>query len=155
MAANVVRLDIGSGAASRDGWVSIDNRAHPAVSLPYDLECYPWPLDDESVLQAFAGHVVARVNPARFGFIAFMNEVHRLLVPGGELQIITYYGTNARYQGDPCACNPVTEVTMYHFDPEHRSNLWLRYQPDPWRIVNLTWSNDSNIEACLAKRNGS
>lgn len=152
MTASVIRLDIGSGAASRPGWVSIDNRAHPAVSLPYDLERYPWPLDSDSVLQAFAGFVVARVNPARFGFIAFMNEVHRLLVPDGELTIVTYYGTNARYQADPAACNPVTEATFYHFDPEHRSNLWLRYQPEPWRIVSLTWSNDSNIEVCIAKR---
>lgn len=152
MAASVIRLDIGSGAASRPGWVSIDNRAHPAVSLPYDLERYPWPLDSDSVLQAFAGFVVARVNPARFGFIAFMNEVHRLLVPGGELTIVTYYGMNARYQADPAACNPVTEATFYHFDPEHRSNLWLRYQPEPWRIVSLTWSNDGNIEVCIAKR---
>ena len=33
-----IRLDIGSGAASRPGWLSIDNRAHPAVTLPHDLE---------------------------------------------------------------------------------------------------------------------
>ena len=84
------RLDIGSGAATRPGWLGIDNRAHPAVALPWDLEQYPWPLESESVLQAFAGHVVARINPARFGFLAFMNEVHRLLVPGGELLIVTY-----------------------------------------------------------------
>jgi len=147
-----MRLDIGSGAASRDGWVSIDNRAHPAVTLPYDLEQLPWPLESESVLQAFAGHVVARINPARFGFLAFMNEVHRLLVPGGELTIVTYYGMNPRYQADPAACNPVTEVTFCHFDPEHKSQLWLRYQPEPWRIVDMTWDCAANIEVRLVKR---
>jgi hypothetical protein len=147
-----IRLDIGSGAATRPGWFGIDNRAHPAVTLPYDLERYPWPLEGETVLQAFAGHVVARINPARFGFIAFMNEVHRLLVPAGELTIVTYYGVNSHYAADPAACNPVTQATFYHFDPEHKSDLWLRYQPAPWRIVDMQWTCDSNIEVRLVKR---
>lgn len=146
------RLDIGSGAATRPGWLGIDNRAHPAVALPWDLEQYPWPLESESVLQAFAGHVVARINPARFGFLAFMNEVHRLLVPGGELLIVTYYGVNQRYQADPAACNPVTEATFYHFDPEHKSKLWMRYQPEPWQIRDMAWDCAGNIEVLLGKR---
>lgn len=147
-----VRLDIGSGAGSRPGWVSIDNRAHPAVSLPWDLEQLPWPLESGTVLQAFAGFVVARVNPARWGFIAFMDEVWRLLVPGGELVIVTYYGCNSRYQGDPAACNPVTESTFYHFDPAHKSNLWHVYQPQPWAIRDMRWDVTGNIEVQLAKR---
>lgn len=147
-----IRLDIGSGGASRPGWLSIDNRAHPAVTLLHDLECYPWPIEFGTVLQAFAGHVVARINPARFGFIAFMNEVHRLLVPDGELTIVTYYGCNARYIADPAACNPVTEVTFAYFDPEHASDLWLRYQPEPWRIVDMSWNCAGNIEVSLVKR---
>src|SRR4051812_37243266 len=112
-----VRLDIGSGAASRPGWYAIDNRAHPAVTSPWDLEQIPWPLEDACAVQAFAGPVVARINPARWGFIAFMDEVWRLLIPNGELMIVTYYGCNSRFQGDPAAVNPVTEATIYHFDP--------------------------------------
>lgn len=152
MTSSCIRLDIGSGAATRPGWVGIDNRAHPAVTLPHDLESYPWPLDTGTVLQAFAGHVVARINPARFGFLVFMNEVHRLLVPGGELIVVTYYGTNQRYAGDPAACNPCTEATFYHFDPEHKSGLWLRYQPLPWQIRDMAWDCAGNIEVLLGKR---
>jgi hypothetical protein len=147
-----IRLDVGSGAASRPGWFSIDNRAHPAVHLVWDLECIPWPLEDCTVVQAFAGHVVARINPARWGFIAWMDELHRLLVPAGELMIVSYYGTNQRYQGDPAACNPVTESTFYHFDPAHKSGLWHVYQPQPWLIRDLRWSVDGNIECWLVKR---
>ncbi len=145
-----IRLSIG---ATRDGWYSIDNRGGNGADCIWDLEQMPWPLPDGCAIEAWAGHVVNRINPARWGMILFFNEIWRILKPGCQFTVISYYGTNARYQGDPCACNPVTEVTMYHFDPEHRSNLWLRYQPAPWKIVSLTWSNDSNIEACLAKRN--
>ena len=147
-----IRLDIGSGAASRPGWYSIDNRAHPAVTLPWDLEQIPWPLESGTVVQAFAGHVVSRLNPARWGFIAFMDELHRLLVPAGELTIVTYYGTNHRYASDPAACNPCTEATFYHFDPAHKSSLWHVYQPQPWLIRDMRWAVDGNIEVWLVKR---
>lgn len=147
-----VRLDIGSGAASRPGWLSIDNRAHPAVQLVHDLEQMPWPLESGTVVQAFAGHVVSRINPARWGFIAFMDELHRLLVPAGELMIVTYYGTNHRYASDPAACNPCTEATFQYFDPAQKSSLWHVYQPQPWAIRDMRWSVDGNIEVWLVKR---
>lgn len=147
-----LRIDIGSGAASRPGWYSIDNRSHPAVTLPWDLEQMPWPLEDRCAVQVFAGHVIARINPARFGFIAFMDEVWRLLIPAGELLVVTYYGANQRFQSDPAACNPVTEATFYHFDPAHVSNLWHVYQPQPWMIRDMQWSVEGNIEVLLVKR---
>lgn len=145
-------LDIGSGAASRPGWVSIDNRAHPAVTHVHDLEQIPWPLPDACAIQAFAGFVVNRINPARFGLIAFFDEVWRLLKPGGVLNIVAYYGCNHRYQSDPAACNPITENTLLYFDPAHRSGLWHVYQPQPWMITRQVWAADGNLEATIVKR---
>ena len=147
-----ILLDIGGGAAKRPGWYSIDNRAHPAIDCVWDLEQTPWPLEDCSVVQAYVGHAIARINPARWGFIAFMNEIWRLLHPHCELKIVTYYGTNQRYAGDPAAVNPCTEATFYHFEPAHKSNLWHVYQPQPWHIRYLAWEVDGNIEVTLGKR---
>lgn len=147
-----IRLDIGSGAASKPGWVSIDNRAHPAVNILWDLEMYPWPLEDGVAFQAFAGYVMSRISRAQFGFIRFLNEIHRCMHDHGELMIVTYYGMNMHYLADPAACNPVNEAVLYHFDPEHKSQLWQRYQPLPWQIRDLTWDCDGHIEALLAKR---
>lgn len=112
----------------------------------------PWPLPDARAIQAFAGHVVARINPARWGFIAWMDEVWRLLKPNCDLMIVTYYGTNQRYASDPAACNPCTEATFYHFDPAHKSNLWHVYQPQPWQIRSMEWDCTGNIEVVLGKR---
>lgn len=145
-------LDIGSGAGSLPGWASIDSRVHPSVSTPWNLENYPWPYEDQTFHKARAGHVIARINPAQYGFLHFMNEIHRLLVDGGELYVFTYYGMNARYLADPAACNPCTEGTFYHLDPEHKSQLWLRYQPSPWRIKDMIWDVEGNIEVSLARR---
>ena len=109
-----VRLSIGG---VRPGWYSIDNRGGNDADCVWDLECYPWPLPDSCAVEVYAGHVVNRINPARFGFVLFMNELWRLLVPNGELILTTYYGTNGRYCADPAACNAVTEATFYLFRP--------------------------------------
>ena len=137
--------------ATRPGWVGIDHRAHPAVQIVHDLQVYPWPLEDASVYQAYVGAAIARVRREEWGFVHFMNELNRLMVPGGELLIVTYYGMNQRFLADPAACNPLTEATFYHFDPLHKSQLWFRYQPDPWRIANMAWDCEGNLEVLLAK----
>lgn len=146
-----IRLDVGSGAQTRPGWVGLDNRSHPAVTIVHDLDVRPWPLPDESAVEAFAGFVIARVTPVRWGFFHFMNEIWRILKPDAVLTAITYYGVNSRYLGDPAACNPVVESTFYHFDPSHPSELWYVYQPKPWQIIDLRWTVDGNIEAALRK----
>jgi len=147
-----IRLDIGSGASSRPGWYSLDNRVHPAVTQVWDLESIPWPLGDACALEAFAGFVVNRINPARYGFIAFMDEIWRILKPQGTLTIVAFCGCNQRYASDPAACNPVTDATFYHFDPAHKSGLWHVYQPQPWAIFNMQWDIAGNLEALLGKR---
>ncbi len=143
------RLSIG---AVRSGWYCIDNRAGNDADCIWDLEQTPWPLPDSCAVEVWAGHVVNRIAPARWGFIRFMNELWRLLVPNGELTIVSYYGINSRYAADPAACCSLTEASFYYFDPAHKSGLWRVYQPQPWAIRALTWEIDGNLEAVLAKR---
>ena len=143
------RLSVG---AVREGFYSIDNRAGNGADLVHDLECFPYPLPNSAAVQIFMGHAVNRISPARFGLIRLMNELWRLLVPNGELLIVSYYGCNQRYTADPCACNPLTEQTFAYFDPAHKSGLWQVFQPQPWAIRDLAWAVDGNLEVLLGKR---
>jgi hypothetical protein len=143
------RLNIGS---VQPGWFNIDNRHVPGLDCLWDLEQVPWPLEDNSAIIAQMGHVVSRINPARWGMFVLMDELWRILKPGAELCVVTYYGTNHRYASDPAACNPCTEATFYHFDPAQASSLWHVYQPQPWAIRDMRWAIDGNIEVLLAKR---
>lgn len=144
-----IRLSIG---ATRAGWYSIDNRAGSGADCVHDLEAYPYPLRDSCAVEVWAGHVVNRINPARFGFVLWMNELWRLLVPNGELTIVSYYATNSRYAADPAACNAINEQTFAYFDPAHKAGLWQVYQPQPWAIRALTWDVEGNLEVVLGKR---
>ena len=113
-----IRLDIGCGANKQPGWYGIDFQPLPGVDLVHDLMVFPWPLPDESVLVAMASHVVEHIPPHNLGFIKFMNEVWRVLKPGGE---IIYLGT------------PQTEESLYNKLPErgYVIRIWpARYPKD-------------------------
>ncbi len=155
-----IRLDIGCGGNKQPGWVGIDIRELPGVDFVHNLEVFPWPFDDESVLVAACSHVVEHINPHDSVFISFMNELWRVMKPGGEVAISCPHAMSHGFAQDPTHCNMVNETTWAYFDPEeHRTNglLYNIYQPKPWRIKYLVWSPAANIEIILVKRglNGS
>ncbi len=85
-------------------------------------------------------------------FVRFMDEIWRILKPGGEFMFrVPYAGTVGYYQ-DPTHVNPITEAKMYYFDPFHASNLYKIYRPKPWQIVHQFWDTEAIMEVLLVKR---
>lgn len=150
-----IRLDIGCGDNKQDGFVGIDIRELDSVDIVHDLEEFPWPLPDESVVLAVCTHVVEHIEPHGGVFMDFMNEAWRVLKPDAELAIIAPYCTSPGFYQDPTHCNPVSERTWAYFDPlETRfgGQLYRIYKPKPWKIKVNTWHGSGNLEAVLIKR---
>ena len=85
-------------------------------------------------------------------FIRFMDEVWRILKPGGEFLIrVPYAGTIGYYQ-DPTHVNMLTEATFMYFDPFHPSNLFKIYRPKPWEIKHCFYDTEAIMEILLIKR---
>lgn len=150
-----IRLDIGCGENKQPGFVGIDIREMPGVDIVHDVETFPWPLPDESVIMAVSSHLVEHINPHKFGFVNFMNEIWRVMKPGGEIAISCPHGSSQGFLQDPTHCNPINETTWAYFDPyEHRTQglLYNIYKPKPWQIKFLNWSPAANIEVVLVKR---
>ena len=149
-----IKLDIGCGGNKQKGFVGMDIRAMDGVDIVQDLETQPWGLPDESVSFAVACHVLEHINPAKFGFVNFMNEVWRIMKTGGQFMISVPYAGSIGYWQDPTHVNGINEVTFAYFDPLDRSGLWGIYKPKPWKIVpgSLSWSLEGNLEVVLEKR---
>jgi SAM-dependent methyltransferase len=183
-----IMLDIGCGANKQNGFVGIDVRDLPEVDIVWDVLKFPWPLGNESVVQAMCSHLVEHIPP--FGpdpklldlirllldkriisedeikeylgdirykpaFVAFMDEVWRVLKPSGTFAIACPHGFSSGFLQDPTHCNEVSEATWAYFDPyENKTNglLWSIYQPKPWAIDFIHWSPEANIEVILKKR---
>ena len=147
--ASGIRLDVGCGRNKQAGWVGIDFQALPSVDIVHDLTVYPWPLPDECATVAMASHVVEHIPPHNLGFVKFMNEVWRILKPGGQFAITTPHGWSAGYLQDPTHCNPCNENTWLYFVKEHPFHQF--YTPKPWVIQFLAYDVAANIEVVMVK----
>lgn len=150
-----IKLDIGCGGNRQPGFIGLDIRPLETVDIVWDIEQFPWPLPDECVVLAMASHLVEHINPAKFGFINFMNEVWRIMKPGGSFMISCPHGYSMGMLQDPTHCNFINENTWAYFDPDPPGGnniLFNIYSPSPWRIARLVWDPTANIEVELIKR---
>lgn len=150
-----IRLDIGCGGHKvHPTWIGMDLQPLPGVDIVHDWNVFPWPLPDECAVQVLASHVVEHVNPANGGFLRWMDEVWRLMKPGGSFVIVVPYAGSHGFWQDPTHCNGCNETTWCYFDPEHPSGLYGFYRPKPWRIRNetLKWNPATNMDVILEKR---
>jgi len=77
-------LDIGCGPHKQHAWaIGIDRHAHSGVDLVADLES-GLPVASQSVDQIFAVHFLEHVRD----LLALMNDIHRVLRPGGVLHVM-------------------------------------------------------------------
>lgn len=148
-----VRIDLGCGGRKQEGFIGVDLRPLKGVDIVQDLEEFPWKeIPDACASLVMASHLVEHINPAKFGFVKFMDEVWRILKPGGQFMISNpRAGTEGFYQ-DPTHINNVTEVTWKYFDPLDPSGLYTIYRPKPWKVQFCAYHMDGNMETVLVKR---
>ena len=108
-----MKLEIGGGTIPEPGWVNLD-----PVHGAGDFKRYAQdgiPITDNSVDEARASHVMEHI-PAGQPRITVMNEVHRVLKPGGVFTII---GPLIGAYGTP--------IQTWHAwaDPTHVSYWWM------------------------------
>lgn len=92
-----MRLDLACGTERVDGFDGVDFRPLEGVAHVVDLTAYPWPWADSSVEALRCSHYVEHV----VDLVAFMNEAHRILVPGGTFEIVHPYQHSDRAWQDP------------------------------------------------------
>jgi len=146
-----IHLDLGGGAHPQRGFINIDIRELPEVDIVHDLQVVPWPLPDACASRVMASHLVEHISPAGGVFIRFMNEVWRVIKPGGEFMISMPYGLSPGFVQDPTHCNPCNEATWAYFDPLHQSRLWEIYKPRPWYYRYVSFDPMWNMEVLLIR----
>ena len=88
-------------------------------------------------------------------FVRFMNEVWRIMKPGGQFMVAMPHGRSQGFLQDPTHVSARNETTWAYFDPlePHTGGLLYGiYQPSPWRITHLSFSPAENMEVVLEKR---
>lgn len=116
-----LKLNLGSGPNKMEGFISVDNISFPGIEVVTDLtKKFPW--KDNSVEEIHASHVIEHFDALER--IHFINEIYRVLVPGGKATIIAPHWASCRAYGDP----------THKFPPI--SEFWFFYLSKEWRLGN-------------------
>lgn len=114
-------VNLGAGTDIQPGWLNVDLVPLEGINLVHNLAIYPWPIDSNSAKQMRAVDVLEHLpnytQDLKPGVIAFIEECHRILKPGGVLFIQTP-GWKAEFLWiDPTHVRGFDIVSMDFFDP--------------------------------------
>lgn len=121
-----LRLDLGAGEHTREGFVGVDIAKCPGISVVHDLKKHPWPWKMNTVDEAHASHFLEHLTgPERIGF---MEELWRVLKPGAKAQIIIPYWGSVRSVQDPThQWPPIVAQSFLYFNADWRKANGIHY----------------------------
>lgn len=85
-------------------------------------------------------------------FMRVIDEVWRIMKPGGQLAFVVPYAESHGMYQDPTHCNFINETTMCYFDPLDPSGLYMFYKPKPWKIEKQFVQRMGLLEVVMSKR---
>lgn len=119
-AVKLLKLDLGCGINKREGFVGVDCRSFDGkVDQVVDLG-KPWPWKDGSVEEAHCSHFLEHLTGA--DRIHFVNELYRVLIPGGKCTLIVPHWASSRAYGDLThQWPPVSEFWFFYLSRQWRA----------------------------------
>ena len=108
---NKVILNLGCGNNKRDDEIGADIIDGPCVDVVADLNVYPMPFDDNSADMIRSSHCFEHLDNT----VALMEDIHRILKPGGILEFTVPHVSNIEFFRDPTHKRPFTFCTMDYF----------------------------------------
>ena len=115
-----MKLDIGSGPNKREGYLGIDQYGFDGkVDLVLDVTKERLPFDDGAVEAVHMSHTLEHFTAEQRCFV--LNEIHRVLQPGGEVTIICPIWSSSRAYCDPThQWPPIGEFFWFYLDKTWR-----------------------------------
>lgn len=142
---NELKLDLACGDNKRDGFFGIDISKTDSVDYVMDLQQFPWPIESESAEEVNCSHYIEHIPHSNYkndikkcieksntfeefkenlienldekdGFIKFINEVYRILKPGGKVKLVAPYYTSMRAYGDPTHVRFIGDSTFWYLN---------------------------------------
>ena len=110
-----MKLNLGCGQNRLEGYVNVDREAAVAPDLVMDLEKFPWPIEDSSVEEVVATHVLEHVGAQAPVFIGIMRELYRVCRPGARVRIAVPHPRHDNFFDDPTHVRAITPMTLSLF----------------------------------------
>lgn len=109
-----MKINLGAGNDIRDGYINHDITMLPGIDVVHDLNVFPWPWEDGSVDVILARDVIEHLD----NFMKVMEEMYRVLRPGGLINMKVPYWNSISRHADPTHTRGFHELTFRFFDPD-------------------------------------
>lgn len=143
-----IRLDIGCGDNRQPNFVGMDKRRLKGVDIVWDVQKVPYPIPAGSCFQVLMSHLWEHIEPKNR--MKVMDEIWRIIKPGGQLLLAAPYATSIGAFQDPTHYPCPNEATFTYFDPQYP--LYGIYKPKPWKLVRNNYQLNGNVEIILEPR---
>jgi SAM-dependent methyltransferase len=108
----MIRLNLGSGGRPLPGYVNVDISPNaPNVDILHDLDKIPWPFEDDSVDEIVMSQCLEHLENHNMA----MQEVHRILKPGGFAVIAVPHFTWQLAYADPTHKHFFAYPTFFYY----------------------------------------
>lgn len=148
------RLNLGCGKVlfpKADGWINLDVVPLPGVDVVHDVTTFPYPFEDSTFDYILCSHILEHIphrigNEPKDGFFLFLEEIHRILKPQGQVEFLTPYYEGEWAWMDPSHCRVihpanfdyVTSGGKYGFYTKARfAVLSMKFGEYAWRVEPL------------------
>lgn len=144
----VLRINIGAGSEPTDGWCNVDWIDQDGIDVVHNLLEFPWPFEDNSADEIKAidvlEHMPSFTPDMKSNPIAFVEECHRILKPGGKLTIQVPHYQSPNLWIDPTHVRGYDLRSFDYFDPERDLGKSYGYYSDKKFNVSATLSRMRN-----------
>jgi SAM-dependent methyltransferase len=112
---NSKKLDLGCGRAKREGFVGVDSLDLPGVDVCHDLNCFPYPFDDDQIDEVWMDQVLEHLSEP----VKVMEEIHRICRNSAKVTVGVPYFRSHYAVIDPTHRNFFSAQWFAYFDPQH------------------------------------
>jgi SAM-dependent methyltransferase len=146
-------LDIGCGRNKAKGAIGMDRVKLDGVDIVQDLNALPYPFADNEFDEVRAIHVIEHLDSV----VKAMEEIYRILKPGGRAIIITPHYSDSQSWNDPTHKWHLTSYSFRYFEPGYATNYYTqaRFTVESlridlariWRIFGFQFLLNASIKA--------
>ena len=91
------KLNLGCGRDIKEGYINLDSLNLPKVDQVHDLNEFPYPFEENHFEEIYADNILEHLDD----LVKVMEELYRILKPGGKLIAIVPYFSSAGAFQDP------------------------------------------------------
>ncbi|MFA5162187.1 MAG: class I SAM-dependent methyltransferase [Elusimicrobiales bacterium] len=116
------KLDVGCGRNKLAGYMGLDIAALPSVDIVHDVNVTPWPVADNSCDAVCMRHLIEHCD----SIPRVMEEVHRILIPGGIVEIVTPHYTDTISWKDITHKWHLSTKSFEYFEPDNGTSYYSK-----------------------------